>query len=163
MAEKKKQNTAALVREAVEPVASGLGLRLWDVRFEKEGPDWFLRIFIDKDGGVDIDDCEAMSRACDPVIDELDPSERSYYLEVSSPGLGRPLRTDEHLNAYVGQRVAVKLIRPDEEGERGFRGELQSFDADAYIVLTENGTKRLLKKNTAYIKASDDEDLGGSI
>ena len=87
------------------PVVEGMGLRLWDVRFEKEGPDWFLRVLIDRDEPLDTDTCEAVSRAIDPLLDEADPIEQSYYLEVGSPGLGRRLTRPEHYEAAQGPEV----------------------------------------------------------
>ena len=90
----KQQNSggaAKVVETLVRPTIEGMGLRLWDVRFEKEGPDWFLRVLVDRDEPLDTDTCEAVSRAIDPLLDEADPIEQSYYLEVGSPGLGRRL------------------------------------------------------------------------
>ena len=85
------KNTAGVVETLVRPVVEGMGLSLWDVRFEKEGPDWYLRVLIDKpDGTMDTDTCALVSHAIDPVIDEADPIDQSYFLEVGSPGLGRP-------------------------------------------------------------------------
>ena len=83
---------AAAVEALVRPVVEGMGLRLWDVRFEKEGPDWFLRVLIDRDEPLDTDTCEAVSRAIDPLLDAADPIDQSYYLEVGSPGrsISRP-------------------------------------------------------------------------
>ena len=86
------KNTAGVVETLVRPVVEGMGLSLWDVRFEKEGPDWYLRVLIDKpDGTMDTDTCALVSHAIDPVIDEADPIDQSYFLEVGSPGLGRRL------------------------------------------------------------------------
>ena len=109
----KQQNSGGAVKtvEALaRPVVEGMGLRLWDVRFEKEGPDWFLRILIDRDEPLDTDTCEAVSRAIDPLLDEADPIEQSYYLEVGSPGLGRRLTRPEHYEALKGQKCAAHLI-----------------------------------------------------
>ena len=91
MAGNKKGNTVEIVTDIVKPVIEEMGLTLWDVRFEKEGAGWYLRVFIDKEGGVDINDCENVSRATDPLIDEADPITQAYYYEVSSPGIGRAL------------------------------------------------------------------------
>lgn len=152
----KKAGVAELVYTAAKPLAEGMGLVLWDVLFVKEGASWFLRIIIDKEGGVSIDDCERLSRALDPVIDELDPTELEYYLEVSSPGLGRRLRTDAHLAAYVGRGVVVKLYAACEAG-REFQGTLISFDAESATVRVGERDIRLERKNTAAIKADDDD------
>lgn len=103
---KPQQGSAVKVVEAlVRPVVEGMNLRLWDVRFEKEGPDWFLRVLIDRDEPLDTDTCEAVSRAIDPLLDEADPIEQSYYLEVGSPGLGRPPDPPRALRAAQGPGV----------------------------------------------------------
>ncbi len=120
---KPQQGSAVKVVEAlVRPVVEGMDLRLWDVRFEKEGPDWFLRVLIDRDEPLDTDTCEAVSRAIDPLLDEADPIEQSYYLEVGSPGLGRRLTRPEHYEQLKGQKCAAHLIRPDEQGRRDYGG-----------------------------------------
>ena len=151
----KKAGVAERVQTAAKPVAESMGLVLWDVLFVKEGPSWFLRIIIDKQGGVSIDDCEKLSRALDPVIDELDPTELEYYLEVSSPGLGRQLRTDGHLAAYRGREIVVKLYTPCEAG-REFSGTLRDFDGESITVCVDGKDLRLERKNTAAVKADDD-------
>ena len=103
MAEKSKGgNTAAAVRALAEPIAAQLGLSVWDVTFTKEGAQWYLRIYIDKPDGVDIDDCERMTRAIDPVLDEADPIEDAYLLEVSSPGIERELTRADHFELCRG-------------------------------------------------------------
>ena len=111
MAKEKVGGTVQVVEALVTPVLEDLGLRLWDVRFEKEGPDWFLRIFIDRDTPLDIAACEAATRAINPVIDQADPISQSYYLEVGGPGLGRKLTRDSHFAAKCGQKVLAHLIR----------------------------------------------------
>ena len=118
-------NTVNTVWQLAEPYAKELGLELWDVRFEKEGADWFLRIFIDKEGGVSIDDCVDMSHAIDKPLDEADPIEQSYCLEVCSPGVERELKRDEHFLKFIGSPVMVKLIRPL-ENKREYNGILES-------------------------------------
>ena len=110
MAEKKKTktNTVEAVTELVEPIVQEMGLQLWDVRFLKEGAQWYLRIFIDKDSGVTIDDCENVTRAVDEPLDALDPIEQNYILEVSSPGIERELIRPEHFDAFLGAKVNKK-------------------------------------------------------
>ena len=98
-----KTNTVEVVTALAKPVVEQMGLQLWDVRFEKEGASWYLRIFIDKEGGVTIDDCENLSRAMDQILDDADPISQSYYLEVSSPGIGRDLVRPWHFQRYLGQ------------------------------------------------------------
>ena len=127
------KNTVEKVWEIVKPIADGLVVTLWDVRFEKEGASWFLRIIIDKEGGVSIDDCEAVSRAVDAPLDEADPIPQAYCLEVSSPGIGRKLTRDFHFEAKKGERVIVKLFRPI-DGKREFSGVLSGFDSGKITV-----------------------------
>lgn len=151
-------NTVNTVWEIAEPIAQSLGLEIWDVRFEKEGADWFLRIFIDKEGGVSIDDCVDMSHAIDKPLDEADPIEQSYCLEVSSPGLERDLKRDAHFEKSLGEKIMVKLIRPV-DGQREFKGTLESYDNGNFELLLEDGTKLMInKKETSYVKL---DDFGG--
>lgn len=159
MASKKKGgSTVNTVWQLAQPIAKSLGLELWDVRFEKEGADWFLRIFIDKDGGVSIDDCVEMSHAVDKPLDEADPIEQSYCLEVSSPGVERDLKRDEHFEKCLGEKIMVKLIRPV-DGQREFKGILESYDNGNFELLTEEGTKLMInKKEASYVKL---DDFGG--
>lgn len=99
---------AALAR----PVVEAQGCSLWDVEYVREGSDYFLRVYIDKDGGVDIDDCEAVSRAMDPILDEADPISGSYHFEVCSAGLERALKRPGDFERFLGSPVTVKLYRP---------------------------------------------------
>ena len=162
---KKAQGTggaAAAVERLVRPTVEGMGLQLWDVRFEKEGPDWFLRVLIDRDTPLDTDTCEAVSRAIDPLLDEADPIEQSYYLEVGSPGLGRRLTRPEHYEALRGQKCAAHLIRPDEAGRRDVSGILQGLDGEGNVTLLEGQTPYTFPlKAAGYVKLCDDEDLFG--
>ena len=114
---RRRQTVEALAR----PVVEGMGLQRRGSRFEKEGPDWFLRILIDRDEPLDTDTCEAVSRAIDPLLDEADPIEQSYYLEVGGPGLGRRL-TRRALRGTQGSEVRCHLIRPDEGRPPRHRG-----------------------------------------
>lgn len=153
---------AAAVEPLVRPVVEGMGLRLWDVRFEKEGPDWFLRVLIDRDTPLDTDTCEAVSRAIDPILDEADPIDQSYYLEVGSPGLGRRLTRPEHYELLRGQKCAAHLIRPDEAGRRDLAGLLQGLDENGDVTLqTEAGEVKFALKAASYVKLCDDENLFG--
>ena len=157
--EKTGAATVRLVEELVRPVVEDLGLRLWDVRFEKEGPDWYLRILIERDTPLDTDTCEDVTRAIDPLLDEADPIEQSYYLEVGSPGLGRRLTRDEHFARYMGEKAAMHLIRPDENGNRDYEGKLAAFENGNVTLETENGTVTMPLASASYVKLCDDEDL----
>lgn len=154
-------STVQQVEILVRPVLEGMGLHLWDVRFEKEGPDWFLRILIDGDGPLDMNTCEAATRAIDPVIDAADPIDQSYYMEVGSPGLGRRLTREEHFARLTGQKVSAHLIRPDENGLRDYTGTLLGREGSTVSIQTENGPVHFEFSAASYVKLCDDEDLFG--
>ena len=122
------------VRQLAEPVVAAQGCSLWDVEYVREGSTWFLRIYIDKDGGVDIDDCEAISRALDPMLDEADPIPDSYTFEVCSAGLERTLKQPEHFAQFIGAEVAVRLYRP-RDGAKEFAGTLTDY-RDGNVTVT---------------------------
>lgn len=151
--EKKKGSTAQIVRGLAEPVAAELGLRIWDVVFLKEGADWFLRIYIDSDCGVSIDDCVDMSRALDPLLDENDLISQEYTLEVSSPGIDRKLTKLQHFQQFIGYPVCVRLIRPLEDRRRELSGILLQADADGSFVIQidDETTVRFEKKECAGV------------
>ena len=141
------KNIAKTVWELALPVAERLGLTLWDVEFVKEGSRHILRITIDTGAGVTIEDCERMHRAIDPVLDEADPIENAYDLEVSSPGIERELRTDAHIAACVGFDVEVRLFAPL-DGKKSFTGVLAGLDESGAVLLDENGTVRAFPRET---------------
>lgn len=157
---RERKNTAAAAEEIAQPVLEKMGLRLWDVRFEKEGSGWYLRYFIDKAGGVTIDDCEAFSRAVDPLLDEADPIDQSYCLEVSSPGVERELIRPWHFDENLGKTVQVRLIRP-RDGVREFSGTLLSYENNTASIAAETGeTVSVPRTEAAYIRLTDDFDYG---
>lgn len=150
-----KQNTVARVEEIVKPFADELKLDIWDVRFAKEGSDWYLRIFIDKDGGVSIDDCVDFTHAVSKPLDEADPISQSYLLEVSSPGVERELVRDEHFKKFIGSPVMLRSIRPV-NGVRDFNGMLVSYEGKKITVRLQDGSEMLFdKKDTSYVKLDD--------
>lgn len=140
----------SLIKEAVE----AQGVSLWDVRFVKEGADWFLRIFIDKEEGVGIDDCVNVSHAIDPIIDEADPIDRSYTMEVCSPGLGRELTRPEHFEKMSGEEIKVKLYKAL-NGSKELLGTLISFN-DNLVIKTDAGEISLEKNEVAKVCLNDD-------
>ncbi len=156
-------NTAAAVWKLAQPIAESLGLTIWDVRFVKEGALWYLRIFIDKPEGVGIEDCEAMSRAVNGPLDELDPIDQSYCLEVSSPGINRELIRPEHFETFMDCFVIVKLIRPLEDGSREVGGILRSYQEDGSIVLQtgeeETDTISITAKERVSVRVMEDDFL----
>ncbi len=156
VAKKKGGNTVALVTELVEPIVKEVGVDLWDVRFEKEGSSWFLRIIIDKDTGVSIDDCEAVSRPLDKKLDELDPIDQAYYLEVASVGLGRALKKPWHFEKYIGQEIRIRLIRA-QDGLKEFEAILDAIDGDEITVTYEDTQMQIAISDTAFVKLNDDK------
>ena len=115
------------VRAFAEPVVLENGCTLWDVEYVREGGEWFLRLYIDKVGGVNINDCEAISRAVDPILDREDPIEGSYRFEVCSAGLERPLKRPSDFEAFLGADILVKTYRPV-DGAREFPCVLRGYD-----------------------------------
>ena len=147
-----RTRVAEQVREIITPTADELGYYLWDVEYVKEGADWILRITIDNDEGITIDDCERMTRAIDPILDEADPIEDAYYLEVSSPGIERELRTDAHLEYCEGADVEVRLYAP-RDGSKSFRGELLALRENGNIaILVGDGEMEFERSSVAKIK-----------
>ncbi len=158
LAGNKKGNTVEIVSDIVRPIVEGMGLTLWDVRFEKEGASWYLRVFIDKEGGVTIDDCENVSRAADPLIDEADPISQAYYFEVSSPGIGRDLVRPWHFDRYLGQEIELRLIR-GENGQRDFMGALVRHDPESVTIQVGEEERSFAKKDCAFIRLHEEIDL----
>ncbi len=114
------------VQALAEPIAQANGCAIWDVEYVKEAGTWFLRVYLDREEGVTIDHCEAVSRALDVKLDEVDPIEGSYVLEVSSPGADRILRKPEHFERFLGEQVEVRLYRPV-EGAKVLVGALKEY------------------------------------
>ena len=138
---------AERVEALVEPCITELGYRIWDVEYVKEGTEWYLRITLDSDDGIDIDDCEKVSRAINPIIDEADPIEDFYYLEVSSPGLERVLRKQEHFAASVGSEIEIRLFAPDENKKKSYNGVLNAYDEESITIdIAEESRKIPLNK-----------------
>ena len=126
-----------VVAQLAAPVVEQAGCSLWDVEYVKEAGEWFLRVYIDKEGGVSIDDCEAVSRPLSDLLDEADPIEGSYTFEVSSAGADRVLKKPEHFAQEQGHEVEVKLYRP-RDGQKDFVGMLQSW-RDGDVTLDVGG------------------------
>lgn len=143
----KKQNIAEVVTALVLPVVEGFGYRLWDVEFGKVGADFHLTVTIDKDEGITIDDCERVHRAIDPLLDEADPIESFYYLNVSSPGAERVLRTEAHLLASLGKRIEVRFFSA-QDGKKSIRGTLTAADGES---ITLDGDKVFPRAAVAHV------------
>ena len=143
--------TTDLVESLVGGIVAELGYELCDVEYAKESGNWVLTLFIDQEGGVTIDDCERVSKAVDPVLDEADPIEQAYYLSVSSLGLDRPIKKDKDFARSLGKEVEVRLYAPL-EGKKELTGVLSGFDEQSF-TLTQNGIELVLtRKDAALIK-----------
>ena len=139
------------VEAFAKPIVEEKGCTLWDVEYVREAGTWYLRVFIDAPGGVSIDQCEEVSRALSDKLDEEDPIEGSYVLEVGSAGADRALKKPEHFAAYLGEQVDVKLYRP-RDGRKEFTGALKRYD-DGDVTLDVNGAEeQFTKKEIALVR-----------
>ena len=139
------KNIASVVREIIAPVAEEMGVFIWDVEFVKEGADKHLRLTLDNEEGININDCEQFHRAIDPLLDEVDPISEAYVLEVSSPGIERDLKYPEHIDACEGWDVEVKLYAPI-DGLKVFRGVLLSSDNEEEIKIKVGEEEKTFEK-----------------
>lgn len=148
----KQNNTEKKVLTILEPILEEKALELADLEFIKEGPNWYLRVYIDKDGGVTIEDCENVSRILEKKLDEADPIEQAYILEVSSPGIDRPLKKPEHFKKYIGEIIDIKLYKPL-EGKKEYQGELKQFNDGVITIIQEDGKEmQFIQKETASVR-----------
>ena len=152
-----KQNTAEKVLSVIKPFAKEQGVDIWDVRYLKEGASYFLRIFIDKPEGITIDDCETFSRAIDEPLDVADLIKEAYFLEVSSPGLGRELVKPEHFEEFIGADVIVKLYKAVDK-KKEFYGTLDSYE-NGNVTITCDGEKITYEKGDISKVNLDDIDF----
>ncbi|MBP7177006.1 MAG: ribosome maturation factor RimP [Thermoclostridium sp.] len=129
------------VAQLARPVVDGLGLELVDVEYVREGTQWFLRIFIDKPGGITLDDCEAVHRPLSDKLDQADPIPQAYMLEVSSPGVERPFKTPRDYEKAIGQQVQIKFYKPV-DGSKVCQGILEAFDGENITVLVDKDNRK---------------------
>lgn len=139
----------------VQPILDVHGFELWDVEYVKEGANYYLRVYVDKEGGITIDDCVTVSRALEEKLDEEDFIQEAYILEVSSPGLGRPLKRERDFEKSVGAEVDVKLYKARENGKE-FSGILKAYDDKQVILETEDGDMEILRTEIALIRLAFD-------
>ena len=148
----KNTGIAPLVEALVTPKINELGFEVWDVEYVKEGAEWYLRITIDSPEGIDIEACEKVHRAIEVIIDEADPIEDFYYLEVSSPGIERTLKKKEHFVACVGEIVEVRLFAPDSKGKKAYQGVL--CEANETNVAIDAEGEKITLEYSAIAKAN---------
>lgn len=149
-------NSAEKVYELIKDAVAAEGVGLWDVRFLKEGASWYLRVFIDKPDGISIDDCTNVSHAIDPIIDEADPIDVSYYLEVCSPGIERELTRRRHYEESVGKPVRLKLYKAY-DGKKELTGTLENVGEDSVTLNTGTDVLTVEFKNISKANLCDFE------
>ena len=139
------------IAEIARPVVEEEGCSLWDVEYVREAGTWYLRVFIDRDGGVSIDDCERVSRRLDPILDEEDPIPDSYVFEVGSAGADRELKRPGDFEQFMGSEVEVKLYRPV-DGSKHYTGTLSGYEAGAVSLTVGEKTLRFAKEQVAQVR-----------
>lgn len=139
------------VENLIEKSVNDLGYELYDVEYAKEGKDYYLRVFIDKPEGIDLNDCEKVNDGINDLLDQADYIKEQYFLEVSSPGIERTLRKDKHLEANIGVLIEVKLFRSIEK-QKVLQGVLKEFNKDYLIIETEDKNIEIERKDISVIK-----------
>lgn len=139
------------ITELALPVIEGLGCELWDIEYLREAGEWYLRIYIDKSGGVFVDDCEAVSRALDPILDEHDPIPDSYMFEVSSPGAERKLKRPSDFERFMGSLVTVRLYRA-RDGKKEYAGTLSGYDGGTVTLDIGGQETKFTQEETATVR-----------
>lgn len=140
------------VQKLLEPIIENLGYELYDVEYVKEGKNFFLRIFIDCEKGIDLNDCEKVNNGITEILDEENYIKEQYFLEVSSPGVERVLKKDKHLNKSIGQKINIKLFKKDENGKKEYSGNLKKFDNQEITIQQEDKEITIERKNISQIK-----------
>ena len=140
------------VEKLIEPIIKKIGYELYDVEYAKEGKNYYLRIFIDKPEGIDLQDCEKVSNAINDQLDEADYIKESYYLEVSSPGIERTLKKEKHLKQNIEKEVQIKLFQKDKNQKKEYQGILKQYDEQKITIEEEKQKIEIERKNIAQIK-----------
>ena len=151
----RRETYEARTEELLVPIAEANGVEIYDVEYVKEGSDWYLRAYIDKPEGVNILDCENVSRALSDKLDEEDFIDDAYILEVSSPGLGRTLKKDKHLEKSLGEEVELRLYKPKDK-QKEFAGILKAFDENSVTIETQEEEKVFARSEIALIRLAFD-------
>ncbi len=145
------KNIEEKVEQLIEKTINELGYELYDVEYAKEGKDYFLRIFIDKNEGIDLNDCEKVNDAVNPILDAADYIKEQYFLEISSPGIERTLRKDKHLKQNIGEKVEIKLFKPINK-QKNIIGILKDYNAEQIEIETSEEGCKIDRKNISVIK-----------
>lgn len=145
-------NIEERVSKLIAPIIEKIGYELYDVQYDKEGKNYFLRIYIDQEKGIDLNDCEKVNNAITDILDEENYIKEQYFLEVSSPGIERVLRKDKHLEKNIGAEINIKLFKKDETGNKEYLGNLIGYDEDYIQIKQENNEIKIERKNISQIK-----------
>ena len=145
-------NIEEKVEKLLQPIIEKEGYELYDVEYAKEGKNYFLRIFIDNEKGIDLNDCEKVNNAITDILDEENYIKEQYFLEVSSPGIEKILKKDKHLEQNIGQQINIKLFKKDENGQKEYIGELKEFNEQYINIKYEEQEIQIERKNVAQIK-----------
>lgn len=145
------KNIEEKVEQLIEKTINELGYELYDVEYAKEGKDYFLRIFIDKNEGIELNDCEKVNDAVNPILDAADYIKEQYFLEISSPGIERTLRKDKHLKQNIGEKVEIKLFKPINK-QKNIIGILKDYNAEQIEIETSEEVCKIDRKNISVIK-----------
>jgi len=146
-----KRKVEDIVYELAKPVIDKNNFELIEIEYKKEGPDWYLRVYIDKEGGITIDDCQSVSEELSDMLDNADPIEQSYIFEVSSPGIDRPLKTDRDYEKNNGKPIEIKLFSPL-DGKKVFEGILKGHTADEVEIEFDGKVLHIGKSSIALIR-----------
>ena len=142
----KRNDVESLTLRITEPIVDELNMEIVDIEYIKEGPHMYLRIYIDKDGGVNLDDCQKVSEQVSEILDEKDPIQDNYFLEVSSPGIDRPLKNDKDLKRSIGKDVEISLYKAV-EGKKKLTGQLLNYDDDNIYIKSEDSDESTIERN----------------
>ena len=145
-------NIEQKVENLLKPKIEEIGYELYDVEYVKEGKNYFLRIYIDNEKGIDLNDCEKVNDAVNDILDKENYIKEQYFLEISSPGIERVLRKDKHLEQNIGKDINVKLFKKDENGAKEYLGTLKEFNQNEIIIETEEQETKIERKNISQIK-----------
>ena len=151
----KRETYETRTEQLLVPIVENYGVEIYDVEYVKEGSDWYLRAYIDKPEGVNINDCENVSRALSDVLDTEDYIEDAYILEVSSPGLGRTLKKDRHLEKSLGEEVEIRTYKPVDK-QKEFSGILKAYDKDTVTIEEDSEERVFARADIALIRLALD-------
>ena len=145
-------NIEEKVTKLLEPIIEKIGYELYDVEYAKEAKNYFLRIFIDNEKGIDLNDCEKVNDAITDILDEENYIKEQYFLEVSSPGIERILRKEKHLEKNIGEEINIKLFKKDDNGQKEYIGKLKDFNEQEITIEQDECEVKIERKNISQIK-----------